>query len=259
MGKWPKNSEELKYFVLNSFGFHFLCAHKRECENVQDSSVIKCTSIASILVKVWQSNLPFQQTICTVELASDVSQRWSLGLGCNFSFRKDFVSLDFFHCKKKLWHSPFCTAELSPEYLRRFPFELGKFLWLSPSAVKFDIVNVLLAKAKEPVWHHLFALKLRLPDLSWCSGIQAFVSFSQTCWFQPYSCYLAIITRAPKGSRWERKRWELVQWKIFLAETWLRKRSFESCPYFWRRKKRKHICMNGYPWHLTPFWWINLF
>ena len=161
--------------------------------------------------------------------------------------------------KKKLWHSPFCTAELSPEYLRRFPFELAKFLWLSPSAVKFDIVNVLLAKAKEPVWHHLFALKLRLPDLSWCSGIQQFVSFSQTCWFQPYSCYLAIITRAPKGSRWERKRWELVQWKIFLAETWLRKRSFESCPYFGRRKKRKQICMNGYPWHLTPFWWINLF
>ena len=102
MGKWPKNSEELKYFVLNSFGFHFLCAHKRECENVQDSSVIKCTNIASILVKVWQSNLPFQQTICTVELATDMSQRWSLGLGCNFSFRKDFVSLDFFHCKKKL-------------------------------------------------------------------------------------------------------------------------------------------------------------
>ena len=86
MGKWPKNSEELKYFVLNSFGFHFLCAHKRECENVQDSSVIKCTNIASILVKVWQSNLPFQQTICTVELATDMSQRWSLGLGCNFSF-----------------------------------------------------------------------------------------------------------------------------------------------------------------------------
>ena len=71
MGKWPKNSEELKYFVLNSFGFHFLCAHKRECENVQDSSVIKCTNIASILVKVWQSNLSFQQTICTVELASE--------------------------------------------------------------------------------------------------------------------------------------------------------------------------------------------
>ena len=149
----------------------------------------------------------------TNNLYSNVSQRWSLGLGCNFSFRKDFVSLDFF-ARKNRDIPPFVQLNWARNIWEGFPLNLENF-WLSPSAVKFDIFNVLVAKAKEPVWHHLFALKLRLPDLSWCSGIQAFVSFSQTCWFQPYSCYLAIITRAPKGSRWERKRWELVQWKIF--------------------------------------------
>ena len=123
MGKWPKNSEELKYFVLNSFGFHFLCAHKRECENVQDSSVIKCTSIASILVKVWQSNLPFQQTICTVELASYVSQRWSLGLGCNFDFSKGFCIIRFLSLQEKIVTFPLLYSWTEPGIFEKV------FLW----------------------------------------------------------------------------------------------------------------------------------